>query len=143
MIRHLPMLLCLSFLAASLGLAPLAQAVSVYDVILLSQKGFSESEILRILDATDSAFTITADDVIRLKRLGVGETVVQRMLVATPDERPDWQPVRRAKNDEGRATAPAAESGAADARYHHDEYEQTDAHSVERRPEAGEKENSP
>ncbi|MDP3936520.1 MAG: hypothetical protein Q8R92_00095 [Deltaproteobacteria bacterium] len=140
MIRHLPMLLCLSFLAVSLGLAPPSHAVSVYDVILLSQKGFSESEILRILDATDSAFTITADDVIRLKRLGVGETVVRRMLVATPDERPDWKPV---KNDEDRTAAPAEESGAADARYHHDDYEQTDAHSVVRRPEAAEKGDSP
>ena len=79
--RNLPRLVRLVVLAAPLALAPPAQAVSVYDVILLSQNGFSEPEILRILDATESAFTISADDVVRLKRLGVGEPVAGETLV--------------------------------------------------------------
>jgi hypothetical protein len=133
MIRHLPTLLCLSFLAATLGFTTPAHAVSIYDVIQLSKNGYGERDIVRILDATNSAFELTADDVIRLKRLGVGETVVQRMLVSSAEERPEWRPV---KEDRARATAPAGGSGASGARYHHDEYHQTDGHSVVRRPQS-------
>jgi len=131
MIRHLNTLLCLSFLVATPGFTTLAHAVSIYDVIQLSKNGYNERDIVRILDATNSAFALTADDVIRLKRLGVGETVVQRMLVPAADERPEWRPV---KKDRARREVPAGESGAPGARYHHEGYYQTDSHSVVRRP---------
>ncbi len=64
-----------------------ASAITVYDVIQLSNKNYSDKDIIALVEATDSAFALKADDVTRLTELGVSEPVIQAMLKAVlPEE---------------------------------------------------------
>lgn len=63
-----------------------AFALTVYDVIQLSRKNYSDDDITALIQVTDSAFALKAADVTRLMELGVSERVVQAMLKAVPDE---------------------------------------------------------
>ncbi len=65
----------------TIGFASLVWAVSIYDVIELSQQGYSDEEVLNIIRSTGSVFELTAEDIPRLKNLGVGEAVIRGMLV--------------------------------------------------------------
>jgi hypothetical protein len=58
-------------------------ALSVYDMILLSRQDFSDEQLISLIDATESAFQLTAEDVARLNDLGVSEPVIQKMLSVT------------------------------------------------------------
>ncbi len=80
-----------------------AFALTIYDVIQLSDKNYSDDDIIALLQATNSAFEIKAEDIPRLMELGVSETVIQAMLKAVP-EQIDANPA---------ATSPAAAPGAA------------------------------
>ena len=59
--------------------APLA-AISVYDVIRLSQERYADDEIVGIIRATDSRFVLSAEDALRLRGEGVTEPVIREML---------------------------------------------------------------
>lgn len=63
-----------------------AMALTVYDVIQLSKKSYSDQDIIALIKATDSAFELKADDIPRLTKLGVSEPVIQVMLSAVPTE---------------------------------------------------------
>jgi hypothetical protein len=65
--------------------APLA-AISVFDVIRLSQARYPDDEIIRLIQTTDSRFLLTAEDTVRLREAGVTEPVIREMLSrpATP-----------------------------------------------------------
>jgi len=58
--------------------------LSIYDVITLSQNKYKAGEIVDIMLATGSAFTLTATDVVYLKKASVNDSVVQAMLVVVP-----------------------------------------------------------
>ncbi|HED17695.1 MAG TPA: hypothetical protein ENI64_12895 [Gammaproteobacteria bacterium] len=75
------------FVTATLLLvAPVsAYALSVYDVIQLSKKNYSDQDIVGLIQATDSAFTLKAEDIIRLQGLGLSEPVIQAMVQAVPE----------------------------------------------------------
>lgn len=60
--------------------APLAGAVSTYDVIELSRQGYSDEQLVDIVRITGSVFKLAAEDIPRLKELGVSETVIREML---------------------------------------------------------------
>jgi len=62
------------------------QALSVYDVIQLSQKNYSDQDIQALIQATNSAFKLQAEDVVQLKEMGLGEPLIQAMLKAAPVE---------------------------------------------------------
>ena len=66
----------------AMGFASLAWTVSIYDVIELSQQGYSDEEVVNIIRTTGSVFELTAEDIPRLKNLGVSEAVIRSMLVA-------------------------------------------------------------
>jgi hypothetical protein len=139
--RTLPALSSLVFLAALLAAPVAARAVSIYDVIQLSRKGYSGREIVGILEATNSAFDLSADDVVRLKQLGVEEVVVQKMLALTPPEPAEESPAAEAPggappDEPGDATGDATGIGVRRLPYHNRAYEQTDPHTVVRKPEA-------
>ncbi len=55
-------------------------SLSIYDVIMLSQKDYEADDIVALIETTGSAFDLTAKDVTRLKEAGVSETVIQAML---------------------------------------------------------------
>jgi len=55
--------------------------LSIYDVITLSQNKYKAEDIVDIILATGSAFTLTATDVIYLKKASINDSVVQTMLV--------------------------------------------------------------
>lgn len=57
-----------------------AFALTVYDVIQLSKKDYTDDNIIALIEATDSAFELKAEDLPRLIDLGVSETVIQTML---------------------------------------------------------------
>jgi len=55
-------------------------SLSIYDVIILNQKGYEADDIIALIETTGSAFDLTAKDVVRLKETGVSEAVIQAML---------------------------------------------------------------
>lgn len=93
-VRAIPALLLLALVLFPASLS----AISVFDVIRLSQQKYSDDEIVRIIQATDSRFVLNADDATRLRKEGVTEVVIREMLS---------RPARE------KANAPAAKSAAA------------------------------
>ena len=74
-VRAIPFLLLL------LLLVPAAMsAISVFDVIRLTQEKYPDREIIRIIQLTDSRFVLKAEDTSRLKKEGVSEGVIREML---------------------------------------------------------------
>ena len=71
-----------------LAVSAQAAAMTVYDVIQLSKKSYSDEGIIALIETTDSAFELKADDIPRLVELGVSEPVIQAMLKAVPAEPP-------------------------------------------------------
>ncbi len=68
------LLLLLVLLPASLA------AISVFDVIRLSQERYADEEIMRLIRTTDSRFVLSAEDTIRLRKEGLTEAVIREML---------------------------------------------------------------
>ncbi|VAW53895.1 hypothetical protein MNBD_GAMMA07-1978 [hydrothermal vent metagenome] len=68
----------------ALFLSAQASAITVYDVIQLSDKAYSDDNIIALIKNTNSAFELKADDVSRLVELGINEPIIQAMLKATP-----------------------------------------------------------
>jgi hypothetical protein len=67
-------------LALALTMPRIVYSLSIYDVIILNQKGYEADDIIALIETTGSAFDLTAKDVARLKETGVSETVIQAML---------------------------------------------------------------
>ena len=84
----------------------LAWAVSIYDVIELSRKGYSDEEIVTIIETTRSVFQLNAEDIPRLKNLGVSEAVIRKMLEAVPVEQ-EAADMTRTGSPEAELTAPS------------------------------------
>ncbi len=61
-----------------------AFGITVYDILQLSKKNYSDKEIIALMKATDSAFSLNAEDIAHLSELGVSEPVIQAMLKAVP-----------------------------------------------------------
>jgi hypothetical protein len=82
-----------SFLVLLLVLLPATlTAISTFDVIRLSQEGYADDEIVRIIRATDSRFVLSSEDVLRLRQEGVTETVIREMLSRLTPERKGGTP---------------------------------------------------
>ena len=71
-------------LFAALAMATPAGALSIVDIVQLSQNNYSEEAIIKLIDVTSSAFELEAEDVPRLKELGVSEAVIRVMLERVP-----------------------------------------------------------
>jgi len=81
----------LSFLLLVLLLPASLAAISVFDVIRLSQERYSDEDIIRLIQTTDSRFVLSADDTVRLRTAGVTESVIREML-ARPAPRGESEP---------------------------------------------------
>jgi hypothetical protein len=81
------LILLLALLPASLA------AISVFDVIRLSQGGYSDAEIVRLIQTTDSRFVLSAEDTVRLREAGVTESVIREMLSRPAPRRESEPPV--------------------------------------------------
>ncbi len=57
-------------------------AMSLADVIELSQAGYSDEQLIELIQITHARFQLDADHVITLKKAGVSETVVEAMIEA-------------------------------------------------------------
>src|SRR6266508_642088 len=68
------------FLFLLLSLPASLAAISVFDVIRLSQEKYGDEEIVRLIRTTDSRFVLSAEDTIRLRKDGVTEVVIREML---------------------------------------------------------------
>ncbi len=71
-------------LVLTLTVATPAAALSIVDIIQLSQNDYSEEEIIKLIEVTKSAFELEAADLPRLKDLGVREAVIRVMLKRVP-----------------------------------------------------------
>ncbi|VAX01462.1 hypothetical protein MNBD_GAMMA21-2657 [hydrothermal vent metagenome] len=67
-------------------------SLTVYDVIQLSTKNYPDKDIITLIEVTNSAFELKADDIPRLLELGVSETVIQTMLKAVPEQSAEHSP---------------------------------------------------
>ena len=104
------LILFLALLPASLG------AISVFDVIRLSQGRYSDEEIIRLIQTTDSRFVLSAEDTIRLRQAGVTEAVIREMLERPAPRRETEPPASDGAADPSRPPAATGGSGV-DVRY--------------------------
>ncbi len=72
------------FLAFWLAVPTVNFAVSLYDVVRLSQAGYSDEQIIELLDDTGARFQLEADSLVTLKEAGVSESVIQALIKASP-----------------------------------------------------------
>jgi len=57
-----------------------ALAVNIYDVVELSHQGYSDNEIVGIIEATESVFELTTEDILGLENLGISSRVIETMM---------------------------------------------------------------
>lgn len=74
-------LLCVVLL---LGTSRPATALTILDVIQLSQRSYTDAQIIAIIEATNAVFELEVEDLPRLKQLGVSEVVIRVMLQRRP-----------------------------------------------------------
>ena len=104
--RAIPFLLLLAFVPAAMS------AISVFDVIRLTQERYPDKEIIRIIQLTDSRFVLKAEDTSRLKKEGVSEGVIREMLSrpAPAQDRPAVQPAQQAPRSSSRSSSASHDS---------------------------------
>lgn len=61
----------------------LALAMNIYDVVELSRRGYSDYEIVDIIEATESVFELTSEDILGLENLGISPQVIEVMMERT------------------------------------------------------------
>lgn len=83
---------------------PLASAVSLYDIIELSRKGFSDEEIVDVMEATESTFELTAEDIPRLRNFGISELVIRKMRETMPAEQRETTVILQDVSSSGQTT---------------------------------------
>ena len=71
-----------------LTISAVTWAISAYDVIQLSQAGYSDKQIIELITITDAQFRLDAKSLISLKEAGVRETVIQAMIEANAPRTP-------------------------------------------------------
>ena len=64
-------------------------AISLDDVVRLSQKGYSDELIIELIDDTGARFQLDADGLVTLKEAGVSERVIQALIQATATDPSD------------------------------------------------------
>ena len=66
-------------------------ALSIFDIIQLGNSGYTDKQIIALIESTASMFELEAEDLPRLKQLGIGEAVIRAMLERAPAEAPgNW-----------------------------------------------------
>ena len=80
-------LLLAGVLTSGAGVAP-ATALSLFDVVQMVRAGYSDREILDLLEVTEAQFALDAAAVTTLKKEGVSETVIQALIRASAAEGP-------------------------------------------------------
>ena len=91
-------------------------AVSVFDVIRLSQDRYSDEEIIRLIQTTDSRFVLSAEDTVRLRKAGVTEGVIREMLSRPAPQEEPGPPAPEGAMNPSRSPATVRSSGD-DVRY--------------------------
>lgn len=133
--RKAPGLERLLALALVLVSPSVASAISVYDVIRLTQNGYADEQIIALIDTTESVFELKAEDLVRLKQLGVGEAVIRRMLQKASPEA-SAEPEDREQTPRPEATSPSARSALGE-RAHDRPHAHEEAVSADRPAPAG------
>lgn len=70
--------------ALTVGFARAAPALTIFDIIQLTESGYDDGQIVALIEATNSVFDLEAADLVRLKDLGIGETVIRSMVMRMP-----------------------------------------------------------
>ena len=61
----------------------LTLAMNIYDIVELSRRGYSDYEIVGIIEATESVFELTSEDIVGLENLGISPQVIEAMMERT------------------------------------------------------------
>ena len=85
-----------------------AAALTILDIVQLSQHRFSDAQIIAIIDATNAVFELEAADLPRLKQLGVTEPVIRALLTRRPAAVPQ---VSKQSTTTPRVDPPATQAG--------------------------------
>jgi hypothetical protein len=80
MIRNLTIALVAAFLVGCATTPPPPPPLTQSDVISMVKAGVTEEDIMRRIDATQTIFRLSSDDVILLRKEGVPDRVVNYML---------------------------------------------------------------
>lgn len=78
-------LLLAGVLTSGAGVTP-AMALSLFDVVQMVRAGYSDREILDLLEVTEAQFALDAAAITTLKKEGVSETVIQALIRASAVE---------------------------------------------------------
>jgi len=60
-----------------------AMTMNLYDVVELSREGYSDDEIVGIIEVTESVFELTSEDIAGLENLGISSQVIEAMMKRT------------------------------------------------------------
>lgn len=71
------------------GTAATARAVTVQDLVALSQAGFGDDILLAVLEADQTTFRLDADTIIALRRAGISDRVLRAMLLGQEPPAPE------------------------------------------------------
>ena len=74
---------CILF-ALLLAVPTSSWAISLYDVVQLSGEGYSDEQIIKLINVTHARFELDADRLVTLKEAGVSESVIQALIKASP-----------------------------------------------------------
>ncbi len=66
-------------------------AISLFDVIRMAQAGYSDRDIIKLIDVTQARFQVDAEAIVSLKEAGVSEKVIQALIEVSP---PAHQPTQ-------------------------------------------------
>lgn len=78
--RRFSPILCIVLVAAALGVARRADAVTIEDIIGLTRAGLSDEVLVALVETDGTVFTLTPAQLIELKKAGVSERVMVSML---------------------------------------------------------------
>ncbi len=96
-----------------LAVPTVSWAISLYDVVRLSQHGYSDEQIIELIDDTGARFQLDADSLVTLKEAGVSERVIQALIEATATD--PSEPIRTGDSE---VTETAEAHGAESSRGH-------------------------
>ncbi len=113
-------------LASGLGFSHLASALSLYDVIQLSRAGYTDKEIVRLIEITGAQFEVDPKTLVTLKKEGVSEVVMRALIGARSGK--GQLPASVAGREGASPLQPSTESGAEPANSHPDEAEEDTGH---------------
>ncbi len=103
------------FLAAAwfLLVPRVALAISLYDIVRMSDAGYTDQAIINLIEVTESRFILDPETLVKLKEEGVSEAVMEALIDASDPAREPLVPESRSSPDRPAADHAEQEHGSA------------------------------